>query len=145
MSSNNRLFVDGLFELRAQLEGLPAQLVEDAKPIVTANAAGANREITAAYEAHERARKADFPSHMKTVDHTKQPGTFVLDVQNDSPLARVFEWGSAVRHTALGANRGQMPAENVFLPRYYSWHHRMIDELSGMLEQHGFTVTGYVG
>ena len=112
---------------------------------MTTNAEACNREITAAYQAHERAHRADFPAHQKILNHTKRAGTFVLDVQNDSPLVRMFEWGTAVRHTALGANRGQMPAEHVFLPRYYTWAHHMVDELSAMLEQHGFTVSGYVG
>lgn len=137
---SNRLYLDGLFEVRAQLANLPEGLIDKARPIVESHAAGAEREIGAAYP--ERTHHLNFVEYMKHFERSTGRGTYTIDVVNEHWLARAFEWGTQARHTKIGANRGQMPAEHIFLPRYHRWHRAMVEALSDMLAGEGFTVTG---
>lgn len=136
--SHNRLVFHGLEELKADLRNLPAELASEASQIVVESANGAATEIVATYPERTRNLKRGVKVQMLT-------GTrfFVgAVVKNTAKHAWIFENGTQARHTALGANRGAMPAGRVFVPTVLRWRRRMYEQLTALLERHGLRVTG---
>jgi hypothetical protein len=56
----------------------------------------------------------------------------------------MFENGTMVRHTRIGANRGAMPPGHVFVPTAIRHRAAMYRNLRDMLEREGLLVTGNV-
>jgi hypothetical protein len=99
----------GLQELVAQVATLAPDLTEAAAPAVETAAQAAKNAIYAGYPT----RTGDLRNHLTVVMGTEGTRTKAV-VINTSPHAAVFEHGSQARHTAIGANRGSMPANPIF-------------------------------
>jgi hypothetical protein len=133
-----RVWWEGLAELQEQLRELPARLVEEATAIAVANAESAKDEIYTAYPK----RTGNLREHLSvTIASASALGVDVV-LRNSAKDARWFEKGTQTRQTHLGANRGAMPAGNIFWPRFYRWRRQMWDDWAAMLEREGLTVTG---
>jgi hypothetical protein len=139
--SNNRLRFDGLQELRASLRRLPKELRDEAEEIVFGSANDAASDIKAGYEAHRRSGEL---ADKVSVQQLKGEGTAFAGalIQNKSKLAFIFENGTQVRHTAIGANRGAMPPGHVFVPAVIKRRREMYDKLRALLRGKGLKVTG---
>jgi hypothetical protein len=138
MASNNQLRFDGLAELRAALRELPSDLTSEASHIVEGAANSAAADIKPAYPVRT--------GHLRdglTVTHFDQ-GKFSTGaiVKNTAPHAFMFENGTQVRHTDIGANRGSMPPGHVFIPRVIRARRRMYEELKALLVRSGLQVSG---
>lgn len=130
----------GLDELRAALRSLPSDLAGEAEHIVEGAANGAAVEARAGYASH--IRSGNLIAH---VDVSKQAaGRYGVGflVINRAKHAWLFENGSQARHTAIGANRGSMPATPTFVPAMIRARRRMYDQLRGVLERAGLIVSG---
>ena len=99
----------GLQELVDQFATLAPDLTEAAAPAVGTAAQTAKNTIYAGYPT----RTGNLRDHLAVVVHTDATRTEAV-VVNTSPHAAVFERGSQARHTAIGANRGSMPANPIF-------------------------------
>lgn len=135
--SHNRLVFDGLAELRAALRQLPQELTGEGSHIVEGAANGAAAEIKGKYP-----RVTGHLIDGVEVDFVH--GQFVAGaiVRNKAKHAFIFENGTQVRHTELGANRGAMPPGHVFVPAMIRKRRRMYEDLKAMLTRHGLQVSG---
>lgn len=128
----------GLEEFKAALRNLPRALTGEARDIVEDAAREAERDAFTHYPeggtGHLRAGLAVRPKHSNTF------GASVYLI-NRAPHAHFYEEGTAVRNYR-GANRGQMPAQHVFVPAAMRARARMWDRLRDMVEGHGLKVTG---
>jgi hypothetical protein len=99
------LQLDGLAELRAALRQLPADLVDDAAAIVEDTT---DRAMTALLQSYPEGETG----HLRRgVKKTIEKGVFGVEglVKSTSPHAHLWEFGTVVRHTARGWNRGRAP------------------------------------
>lgn len=139
--SNNRLRFEGLEELRASLRRLPVDLRDDAEEIVYDSANEAADDIRSGYASHRRS--GELADKVEVVKLTSSGTAFAGSiVQNKSKLAFIFENGTQARHTAIGANRGSMPAAHVFVPAVIKRRREMYERLREMMRGHGLKVTG---
>lgn len=138
--ADNRLRFEGLDELRAELRRLPADLVGEASNIIEATANAAAVEIRSAYAPHSKSGHLQSGVIVTHQDAGKWSAGAI--VKSSSPHAYIFEHGTRARHTDLGANRGAMPAGNVFIPAVVKARRSMYQRLKDMLERHGLIVTG---
>lgn len=99
----------GLDELIAEFTTLPQDLTAAAAPTVEAAAEAARQTIRSGYPS----RTGDLRDHLQVVTTRDDTGVKAV-VINTSRHAAVFEQGSQARHTAIGANRGSMPANPIF-------------------------------
>jgi hypothetical protein len=141
--SNNRIVLEGLDALRAELRRMPAELAGEASPIVTNAAERAVREIRTAYQSH--ARTGNLAKGLKTVALNAGAFGAGAEVRSSAKHAYMFENGTQARHTAIGANRGSMPAGHAFIPAVIRSRRAMYASLKALLERHGATVTGDAG
>lgn len=134
-----RIILTGFDAQRRQLRALPVDLAnatrdEAAEPIADAAATA----IAATYP-----RRSGELADAVRVDHVARgPVQAVARVVNTHPLASVFEHGTQARHTALGANRGSMPAGNVFIPIMRRARTLFWTKVVPIMERTGLTVTG---
>jgi hypothetical protein len=133
---SSRVRFEGLEELQEALRTLPAELLLEATTIVQDAAEGAKTKIAAGYPS--RATTLRDGLEVNTVSATAM-GVVVL-LRNKAPESRWFEFGTQVRHTKLGWNRGQMPATPVFFPEFYRARRGQWAALAAMVERHGLTV-----
>lgn len=130
----------GLAELQEELRKLPESLAGQAAGIVTAAARAAVGQVK-------------YPGGIK--DELNQglrvdvvsAGKFGVKVvaKNTSKLAQIFEHGTAVRHIASGASRGQIAKPtpgNYFLPPVIRNRRAMYERLKQMLVDNGLQVRG---
>ena len=134
-----RVTFEGLAELEQALRDLPATLAGEAADIVQAAAEGARGEIAAAYP---EGQAGHLRKSLKVERRAAGPAGVIVLLRATAKEAGWFESGTQTRQTKLGANRGAMPAGNVFYPRAYRWHDRMFRNLAEMLRRNGLTVTG---
>jgi hypothetical protein len=130
----------GLDQLRAALRALPFELAADARHIVEGTAERAKAEIAQAYQGHHHSGNLE-----KGLTATIRPtGSFGANatVRNRATHAHWFEYGTQIRKTGLGWNRGRMPSGNVFLPRMQAARRRMYQELIALVRAAGFEVSG---
>jgi hypothetical protein len=99
----------GLQELVDQFTTLAPDLTQAAAPDVESAAQAAKAAIYSGYPT----RTGDLKNHLAVIMTTDGTRTKAV-VINTSPHAAVFERGSQARHTAIGANRGSMPANPLF-------------------------------
>ena len=132
--SQNRFILDGLDDLRAQLRSLPQELANDASAIVLEEAGDAKSELVAAYE---RVRVTGALAEGVVLQQT--PGRFKAGarVLSAAPHAALYEYGTQARHTAIGANRGAMPAKPTAVPIFQRRRRQMYARLKAMLTTHG--------
>lgn len=130
----------GLDELREALRHLPDELTADASGIVEGAANGAEVDIHAGYPE----RTGNLRNHLTKTHFERGKFSAGVILKNTSPHASIFENGTQARHTAIGANRGAMPAGHVFIPAVAKARRRMYDQLKQLLVRHGLTVSGDV-
>lgn len=134
----NRIVWEGLDELRAALRALPDELAAEASGIVLAAAEAARQEIVDAYP-HRTGALWSGMAVTTTAAGRYGAGAVVI---NRAKHAYIFEVGTQARHTSLGANRGSMPAGNVFIPRVIKHRRAMYEQLKALLERAGLEVSG---
>lgn len=137
--ANNRIVWEGLEELKAALRTLPADLAAEASGIVTGRAERAKQDIETSYPE----RTGDLRNHL-TLGRGVKVGRFGAStiLKNNSKHAWLFENGSQARHTAIGANRGSMPAGHIFIPIVMRQRRAMYEDLKTLLVRHGLQVSG---
>jgi hypothetical protein len=138
--SNNRLVIDGFDELRAALLKLPDDLAQEGEGIVERHATAAKDEIVRQYTAHHHTGNLEKHVSLK-IDRTGSAGV-VGTLKSTSPHASLFEFGTQVRHTAAGANRGASPPHAVFIPTVIRERRAMTTDLVELVKKAGFEVTG---
>ena len=126
---------DGMAELRAALRNLPADLAAEGVEIIMARGEEATAEIIAEYPTWTGNLR-------KGVKLTRRPSPFggVAIVKSSAPHAHLFEYGTQARHNSFGANRGFMPAGNIFAPIMMRVRRAMVDDLIGLLKRAGLEV-----
>lgn len=135
--AGNRFTWTGLDELKAQLRNLPAELAGEGAVLVQRRADGAKNTIEFGYPD----RSGDLRKKLD-VEHTASRFGARSIVRNRSRHAEPFENGSEARHTAIGANRGRMPPNHLFVQTIIRARRAMYDDLAALLERHGLRVTG---
>lgn len=128
--------IEGLAELLDDLRNLPAALTTEGGHIVEARANGATVAIKTGYPV----RAGDL-RNKTTVEHTRSRFGARSIIRNTSPHAVPFEIGTQARHTALGANRGSMPANPLFSQTIQRERRAMYGELRDLLTRHGLQVS----
>jgi len=128
----------GLDEFKTALRNLPTDLRDDATEIVRRRAYQAKAAIIEAY--HEGPHGT--LKRRVTSEEEHSPFGISVIIKSRDPIAWLYENGSQARHTALGANRGRMPAQPTFIPIASRSRREMLQDLSEMLERHGLTVIG---
>lgn len=137
--SNNRFVWTGLEDFKRALRALPTDLAGEASRVIEARANGAAVDVRSGYGRHRRSGRLQ-DSVTATVERTGLNVSAV--VRSGARHAHLFEYGTQTRQTAIGANRGAMPAEPVFVPVMIRTRRRLYDELIGILERAGLRVTG---
>ena len=128
----------GLDEEYAQLATLPADLTTDTVPEVERIATNAEATIRAGYPV----RTGNLRNGL-TVQIRQEPMAVKAVVINTSPDAVLYERGTQARHTAIGANRGSMPADPIFSATLIRARRTLYDTaVPDVLTEHGLTVTG---
>lgn len=136
--ANNRLVIN-TDEFRQALRDLPREMAQEASDIVTGAAEQAKSEIVAAYP--------EVTGNLKrgvTVKSEQSAFGASAVVKSNARHAHLYEYGSQVRHTDIGANRGAMPARPTFVPIVVRKRKAMVQSLIGLLKRVGFTVSGDV-
>lgn len=124
-------------EFRALMRAMPEELREEGAEIVIAHAERSARSIIEQYPDHT----GNLKSHVKT---EIQRGAFGIrvTVKSTAKHAFIFEEGTKVRHNKHGANRGFMPAADIFIPVSIQKRHAMQDDLMALMQRKGLEVTG---
>lgn len=129
---------EGMRELIEQLRNMPGDLTDDARSIVIDSAEGAKDEAASNYP-----RRSGTLADALTVE-TTDAGRFgvAARVRNRARHAYLFEVGTQARHTSIGANRGSMPAGNVFVPAMQRHRREMYRSLAAVLTTYNLQVIG---
>jgi hypothetical protein len=133
-----RLRIDGMAEFKAALRALPTELRDAAQDVVQAHADAADGAIRAAYP---RGATGHLQAGLSEARETSAFGTRVR-LKNTAKHAWIFENGTELRHTNLGANRGRMPAGKVFIPIVIRERRAMVEDLVAIVERAGLKVHG---
>ena len=129
--------LDGADEWIMSANALPDELTAYARTLVVTEAQAAAADIRARYPMHI----ADGVGVEPTSTGPYEAGQRVV---SRSPLASIWENGSAIRHTARGYNRGAMPRlpQHVFFPRMIQARVNIDARLRDLLTSAGMTVIG---
>lgn len=130
---------DALQEFRAALLALPATMTTEAAHDVEAAANGAAVAIRSEYGKHRLT--GNLQDHV-SVEHRRDGVSAVSTVKSTAKHATIFETGTELRHTSIGANRGRMPPGRVFIPVAIRERRTLTQKLIALVERAGFTVTG---
>lgn len=119
---------DGMAELIADLERLPQELQREASFYVQTAAETMAAEVRNEYPEHtgnlRRGVKVDRQTDLRA------------QVRSTAKHATLYERGTVQRFTAgKGANRGTMPAGNVFIPAAVKSRAQMVDRLVGLVRR----------
>lgn len=134
--ANNRLVINTA-EFREALRNLPHELADEAGDIVTGAAESAKSEIVAAYP--------EVTGNLKrgvTVKHERSAFGVTAIVKSNAQHSHLYEFGTQVRNTSIGANRGAMRPRPTFIPAVQKHRRAMTNALIGLLKRAGFQVTG---
>ena len=131
------LRIDGLDEELAELTALPTTLRDNARPTVSSAADQAEAAIRGAYPVVSGALREGLRQ-----EPIETPFGYKVRLINDAPHAVWYEYGTELRQTSLGYNRGRMPAAKVFVPEVMRDRREMIDDLIPVVEAEGLTVRG---
>lgn len=137
---SSRVQLDGMAEFQAALTNMPEQMRRKAMAIVRETTEGAASEGRAVYRRHKRT--GNLADHVKTSYPSSQIA--VGEVRSTGKHAHLFEWGSQLRQTLAGANRGRMPpaGPNGIVPVFRRRRRAMNDDLIEMVKGEGFQVSG---
>lgn len=136
--SQNRLVLN-TEAFRQALRDMPRELAEEAGGIVTGAAEQAKLEIVSAYP--------EVTGNLKrgvTVKQERSAFGATAIVKSNAKHSHLYEYGSQVRNTSIGANRGAMPARPTFIPVVVRRRRSMNEALIGLLKRAGFQVSGDV-
>ena len=136
MSATLRL--EGLSAFADDVTQLPTTLRDESRPVVTNAADTAEATIRAAYPEVTGELKAGL--RQETVESAT--GVQVRLV-NDSLHAVWYEYGTELRQTSLGYNRGRMPAAKVFGPAAAQEKRQMVEDVIAVVEAEGLRVRGH--
>lgn len=140
----NGFVFEGLDELRAALQALPAELTDEASALVFDAGNAAADTVRAIYERHE------VTGHLANAvsvaaQTTGEYGAGVVIRVND-PIAFLFDNGSQARHKVKGSSTGAMwghtPPTHAFSGTMARGRRAMWGSLAAMLVSHGLVVSG---
>lgn len=147
--SNNRLRYEGLEELKAALRRLPEELHREAEKLVEVQANRAALDIRAAYQQDRRKNKMFTAKRSGrlvsgvVVDKIERTRFYAgRRVVSSSPLAYIYERGTAIRRNKAQQNRGAMPAAYVFVRTMVHYRKLMYDSLRDLIRRKGLRVSG---
>jgi hypothetical protein len=129
--SNNRFEFDGLDEFKAWLRRLPVHLRDDGAVLVEQRGDEAFDAIHAQYTAHKHS--GNLANHLVQEVEVSKFGASVV-IKNTAKHAVIFENGTQIRKNKGGANRGAMPAGNIFIPVMQRKRRAMYDDLIELLK-----------
>jgi hypothetical protein len=121
----------------SQLRKLPDELKAEGAHMVEARANGAHATIKGEYGAHKHS--GNLMDHT-SVEIEESSGGSVAVVKATAKHAFIFENGTQIRKNKKGANRGAMPAGNVFIPAMIRARRLLTEDLVGLLERAGLVV-----
>jgi hypothetical protein len=138
MANAVHLQFDGIKALSEALRGLPAELRDEARPIVED---AVDRAETAIRSAYPVGKTGNLRAGLQ-VERDRGPSNFgaSLVLKNTAKHAWLFENGTELRETKLGWKRGRMPAGKVFVPIVIRERRRMWTALMDFVREKGFTV-----
>jgi hypothetical protein len=121
--------IEGLNEIRRAIQEMPTLLIREAEPIVA--------EVS---ESVFRTLKAEYPEgetgHLLRGVKLVQTGSLSWRVKSQSNIAFIFEEGTVQRYLRRnGANRGVMPAADIFIPLAVRYRAIMVSRLEAMVER----------
>lgn len=133
---------DGLDELRRQLKALPADLAHEARQDVVEAAENA---ATALRQAYPPGPTGNLRRGVKVIVKQTE-ATVVATLKSTAPEAHLWEFGTQVRRTQQGWNRGAGPAHyNQGVVGIAGRHRKTLNgQLVELVRRNGFEVTGVV-
>lgn len=134
--AQTQLTWDGLAEFRSELQAFPQKLDREGATQVRAQAEAARSEIRAGYVVRSG-----------TLANSLQPVRYSDDglsarLVNTAPYAAAYEYGSAVRHTSKGFNRGRVDAHHSLVPVAMRRRRALVSGLTDYLQQQGLQTSG---
>lgn len=144
--SSVRFRFDGLNELYAALRRLPAELASEAQGVIADASTAAASELRAAYPV--KTGKLQGGVTVNTLNAGRWGAAALVKStatagKTSIPLSHIVDSGtSQPRRTAKGANRGQMPRGNIFVPIVMRHRARMEAALRAIVTRAGFTLRG---
>jgi len=136
------LAFDGMKELRAALEVLPAALRDKhLPPTVAAEAEAMAAEVRAGYPLGETGNL-----RAGVVTEKGRTSSLVMKVRSKAPHAHLFEFGTVSRYTRrTGAHRGKMPepAQPNFVPAAIRSRVRLVARVKAVMS--GLQMPGFSG
>jgi hypothetical protein len=125
---------DGLAEVSRPLTNAPREIRVEAMDIVRDETEGAAAEIQQQYAVQT--------GRLRNRVRTDYPSSDVITgaVISSAPHSHLYEFGTKVRRTGNGANRGSMPASPVTPAIAVRRRTRMVGRLAEMLRRKGFEV-----
>lgn len=136
--SNNRFEFDGMEEFRAWLRDLPEHLRDDGAVLVESRGDEAFDTIHAKYTAHKHS--GNLANHLRQEVESSKFGVSVL-IRSTAKHGAIFENGTQIRKTKSGANRGAMPAANIFIPTMQSKRRLLFEDLINLLRSNDLEVS----
>lgn len=133
-----RVVWDGLEEYRELLRHLPESLANETANFVQAAANSSAFQIRGKYPV----RTGKLRDRVSVAKLKKGKYGTGMVVKNTAPHAKLFEYGTQARHTAIGANRGSMPPGNVFVPVILKERRSLYEKVKDLLRRKGALVTG---
>lgn len=134
----NTVVWDGLKEFQEQLRQLPEACTGEAGNLITGAVNAVAHDIKGAYPV----RTGNLRDHLVIAPLTKRGLVTGAAVKNTAKHALIWENGTQVRHTSLGANRGSMPPGHNFVPKIVRARRALTQQLKDMVARHGAVVIG---
>jgi hypothetical protein len=142
--------LEGIFELRAALRSLPADLAHEAEGIVVSHATEAQREIRGGYpigpQGSPKSNSGHPPGGLRrgvTLDVERSAFGVIARVRSHAHHAHLYEDGTKPRFNKRGAYRGVMPKAqepNRMIPKVIRIRARMVQALIELVKRAGFQV-----
>jgi len=136
------LRIDGLDELRDAIHTLPTDLARETRPEVEDAAATTASALRAAYPV----RTGNLRRGVRVRTQTTATGT-TATVQSTAPYAAAWEFGTEIRRTQRGWNRGAAPAHpgQGLMSLAARRRKQLLPLLVDVLERHNFRVGSSAG
>jgi hypothetical protein len=136
-----QLKLDGMKEFREALRKLPEELAGEAAHIVEGAANGVASEVRRVYPSHT----GNLIGGVRVTHFEGGKVAAGAIVKSSAKHSHLYEYGTAQRRTAKGANRGRMPVPNEsrrMIPIVVRARRRMYAQLADLLRRNGFVVSG---
>jgi hypothetical protein len=138
-------------ELMDAIDKLPAQMQREADQAVRAAARRTASRLRSAYR-QARSKGDTFSANGRTLPKrhladavttktvSKSLGTVASRVIVNGPHAHLYEYGTQMRATKAGANRGSSPPHPTLIPVALDERRTMVDDIVEIVTQAGFEV-----